>query len=158
MNNELENSQEDQNQNPPREEQQILQPKPIARPPPSTQENIINEIERGKNELEVLIVRLKACGQTNPMRAQLASSFESIMTHVASVSGQLDIWRVKRDEQKKNYANKLSYQDVKNIYIPKGSICAFSRKPGEQNTIRETSKSFPIHWFIHNDIKNNFLG
>ena len=51
------------------------------------------------------------------MRAQLASSLKSIMTHVASINGQLDIWHVKRDEQKRYYANKLSYQDVKkNIY------------------------------------------
>ena len=47
------------------------------------------------------------------MRAQLASSLESINTQIASVSGQLDIWRAKRDEQKRYYATKLSYQDVK---------------------------------------------
>ena len=47
------------------------------------------------------------------MRAQLASSLESINTQIASVSGQLDIWWVKRDEQKIFYANKLSYEDVK---------------------------------------------
>ena len=81
------NPQQDENQNPPQQEQEILQPAPIGRPPPGTQENIINEIERGKNELEALIGRLKACGQTNPMRAQLASSLESIMTHVTYVSG-----------------------------------------------------------------------
>ena len=77
----------------------------------------MNEIEREKNELEALIGRLKDYGQTNPMRAQLASSLESIMTHITSVSGQLDIWRVNRDELKRYYAKKLSYQDVKNIYI-----------------------------------------
>ena len=82
-----ENPPQDENQNPPQQEQEISQPEPIGRPPPGTQDNIINEIERGKNELEALIDRLKACGQTNPMRAQLASSLESIMTHVASVSG-----------------------------------------------------------------------
>ena len=70
----------------------------------------MNEIERGKNELEELIGRLKACGKTNPMRAQLASSFESIMTHVASISGQLDIWHAKREEKRIYYANKLSYK------------------------------------------------
>ena len=91
------NPQQDENQNPPQQEQQISQPTPIGRPPPGTQDNIINEIERGKNELEALIGRLKACGQTNPMRSQLASSLESIMTHVAFISGQLDIWNVKRD-------------------------------------------------------------
>ena len=47
------------------------------------------------------------------MRAQLASSLKSIKTQKASVSGQLDVWWVKRDEQKLFYANKLSYQDVK---------------------------------------------
>ena len=92
------NPQEDQNQNPPQQEQQILQPEPIARPPPGTQENIINEIERGKTKLQALIGRLKKCGKTNPMRAQLASSLESIKTHIPSVSGQLDVWWVKRDE------------------------------------------------------------
>ena len=110
------NPQEPQNQNPPQEEQQIPQPKPIARPPPGTQENKINEIERGKTKLEGLIARLKESGQTNPMRAQLTSSLESINTQIASVSGQLDIWQVKRDEQKIYYANKLSYQDVKKKY------------------------------------------
>ena len=90
-----------------------MQPTPIGRPPPGTQDNIMKEIEKGKNELEKIIGRLKAYGQTNPMRAQLASSVESIMTHVASVSGQLDILRVKRDDQRRYYANKLSYQDVK---------------------------------------------
>ena len=49
------------------------------------------------------------------MIAQLASSLESIMTHVASVSGQLDIWHVKRDEHRRYYAKKLSYQDVKKM-------------------------------------------
>ena len=73
-------------------------------------------MERGKNELEALIGRLKVCGQTNPMRAQLASSLKSIMTHVTSVSGQLDIWWVKKDEQKRYYADKLSYQYVKKRY------------------------------------------
>ena len=73
----------------------------------------MNEIERGKNELEAIIGMLKACGQTNLMRAQLASSLESIMTHVAFVSGQLDIWHVKRDEQRRYYVKKLSYKDVK---------------------------------------------
>ena len=46
------------------------------------------------------------------MRAQLASSLESIMTHVTFVSGEFDIWWVKRDEQKIYYANKLSDQDI----------------------------------------------
>ena len=86
------NLQEPQNQNPPQEEQQIPQPGPIARPPPGTQENIINEIERGKTELERLIAWLKESKKTNPMRAQLASSLESINTQIASVSGQSDIW------------------------------------------------------------------
>ena len=90
-----------------------MQPTPIGRPPPCTQDNIMNEIEREKNELEALIGRLKACGQTNLMRAQLASPLKSIMTHVAYISGQLDIFRVKRDKQRRYYANKLSYQDVK---------------------------------------------
>ena len=52
MNNELANPQQDQNQNlqqyenqnPPQQEQEILQPALIRRPPPSTQDNIINEI------------------------------------------------------------------------------------------------------------------
>ena len=73
----------------------------------------MNEIKRRKNELEAPIGRLKSFGQINLMRAQLASSLESIMTHVASVSGQLDIWLVKRDEQRRYYAKKLSYKDVK---------------------------------------------
>ena len=74
------------------------------------------------------------------MRAQLASSLESINTQIASVSGQFEIWRVKRDEQKIFYANKLSYEDVKKKEIPKGSICALFRKPGEKNTVREGTK------------------
>lgn len=60
---------QDENQNPPQQEREILQPPPIGRPPPDTQYNIMNEIERGKNELETLIGRLEACGQTNMMRA-----------------------------------------------------------------------------------------
>ena len=87
----------------------------IGRHPLSTRDNIMNEIESGKNELEALIGRLKDCGQANPMRAQLASSLESIMNHVASISGQLDILYVKRDGQRRYYANKISYQDVKKI-------------------------------------------
>jgi hypothetical protein len=47
----------------------------------------LNEIEKGENELESLIGRLKACGKTNPMREQLASSLESIMSHVAFFIG-----------------------------------------------------------------------
>ena len=116
----------------------------------------MNEIERGKNELEALIGRLKFFGQTNLMRAQLASSLESIMTHVAYISGQLDIWSVKRDEQKSYYAKKLSYQDVKKKKITKGSICALFRKPGEQNIVRNTTKIFSIHWCICDGIRNNF--
>ena len=111
--------QEPQNQNPqpenpqnPPEEQQIPQPEPIPRPPPGTQENIINEIERGKIELEGLIGWLKQAGQTNPMRAQLASSLESIKTQIASFTSQLDVWQVKREEQKIFYRNKFSYEDV----------------------------------------------
>ena len=42
--------------------------------------------------------------------------------------------------------------------IEKGSICALFKKPGEQNTVRETTKRFPIHWCIHDGIRNNFLG
>ena len=90
-----------------------MQPPPIGRPSPGTQDNIMNEIERGKNELEEIISRLKSCGKTNPMRAQLESSLESIMSHVAFISGQLDIWHVKREEQRRYNANKLSYKDVK---------------------------------------------
>ena len=49
-----------ENQNPPQQEQQISQPAPIGRPPPSKQENIINEIERGKrNLLKVSINQVK---------------------------------------------------------------------------------------------------
>ena len=77
------------------------------------------------------------------------------MTHVASFSGHLDIWWVKRDEQKRYYANKLSFQDVRKKDIPKGIICALFRKFGKQNTIRETTKPFPIHWCIHDGIRNN---
>ena len=40
--------------------------------------------------------------------------------------------------------------------IPKGSICALFRKPSEQNTLSELAKWFPIHWCIHDDIRNNF--
>ena len=40
--------------------------------------------------------------------------------------------------------------------IPKGRICALFRKPGEQDTVRETTKWFPIHWCIYNGIRNNF--
>ena len=69
VHNQLENPQEPQNQNLPQEEQQIPQPKPIARPLIGTQENIINEIERGKTELKGHIAWLKEFGQTNPMRA-----------------------------------------------------------------------------------------
>ena len=58
----------------------------------------MNEIERGKNELEALIGRLKACGKTNLIRAQSTFSLESIMTHITYVSGQLDILHVKREE------------------------------------------------------------
>ena len=43
------NPQQDENQNPPKQEQEISQPTLIGRPPPSTQENIIKKIERGKN-------------------------------------------------------------------------------------------------------------
>lgn len=57
------------------------------------------------------------------MREQLASSLESIMSHVASVSGQLDIWCVIREEQRRYYENKLSYKDVRKNDIEKGSIC-----------------------------------
>ena len=46
----------------------ILQHALIGRPPPGTQDNIMNQIERVKNEVEALICRLKAYGQTNPMR------------------------------------------------------------------------------------------
>ena len=74
------------------------------------------------------------------MRAQLASSLKSINTQIVSVSDQLEIWQAKRDEQKRFYANKLSYEDVKKNQIPKGSICALFRKPGEQNTVREGTK------------------
>lgn len=85
MNNELPNPQQNQNQNPPQDpnenppqdenqnpqqqEQEILQLALTRRHPPGTQENIISEIGRGKNELEEVIGRLKSCGQTNPMRA-----------------------------------------------------------------------------------------
>ena len=99
---------------------------------------------------------MKESGQTNPMRAQLASSLESIKTQIALVSGQLDIWRVKRDEQKRFYANKFSYEDVKKKEIPKGRICELFKKPGEQNTVRDGTKWFPIHWCIHYAIRNNF--
>ena len=78
------------------------------------------------------------------------------MTHITSVSGQLDIWWVKRDEQKIFYANKLLYDDVKKKEIPKGRICALFRKPNQKNTVREDTKQFPIHWFIHDAIRNNF--
>ena len=61
-------NQQNQNENPPQEEKEISQPPPIERPPPGTQDNIMNEIERGKNELEAIIGRLKACGNTSPIR------------------------------------------------------------------------------------------
>ena len=80
VNNQPANLEEPQNQNPPQEEEQILQLKPIERLPPGTQENIINEIERGKTKLEGLIGWLKESRLTNPMRAQLALSLESIKT------------------------------------------------------------------------------
>ena len=50
------------------------------------------------------------------------------MTHVAYDSGQLDIWCVKRDEKRRYYANKLSYQDVKKKEIEKGYyLCIFKK-------------------------------
>ena len=47
----------------------------------------MNEIESGRNELEEIIGRLEAYKNTNPMRAQLPSALESIMSHVASING-----------------------------------------------------------------------
>ena len=90
------------------------------------------------------------------MRAQLASSLESIMSHVAFVNGQLDIWRVKREEQRRYYAKKLSYKDVRKKDIEKGSICALFKNLGEQDIVKHTTKRFPIHWCTHDDIRNNF--
>lgn len=91
----------------------------------------MNEIERGKIELEAIISRLKAFRKTNPMRAQLPSSLEFIISHVAFVSGQLDNWHIKREEKRRYYANKLSYKDVRKKDIAKGSICALFKNLGE---------------------------
>ena len=78
------------------------------------------------------------------------------MTHVAYVSGWLDIWCVKKDEQRRYYSNKLSYRDVKKKEIEEGSICTLFKNPGEQNTFKHTTKRFPIHWCIHDGIRNKF--
>ena len=59
--NQNENPPQDENQNPPQQEKEILQHARIGRPPPRTQDNIMNEIERGKNQLEAIIGRLKSC-------------------------------------------------------------------------------------------------
>ena len=80
------------------------------------------------------------------------------MSHVAFVSGHLDIWHVKREEQRRYYANKLSYKDVRKKEIVKGSIFALFKKPEEQDIVKHTTKRFPIHWCIHDDIRNNFWG
>ena len=84
--NQNKNPPQDQNKNPPQDQNELLQPPLIQKPPPSTQDNIMNEIEREKNELEAIIGRLKFCKKTNPMRAQLASSLEPIMSHAAFFS------------------------------------------------------------------------
>ena len=66
------------------------------------------------------------------MKAQLASFLESIMTHIIYYWTLGYILCVKMDEQRRYYANKLSYEDVeKKKEIPKGSICALFKKHGE---------------------------
>ena len=74
----------------------------------------MNQIQRGQKELESLINRLKDSNGTNPGRERLAKSLEAILTHVSMVSGKINLWWDKREEQKQYYANKLSYEDIKN--------------------------------------------
>jgi Mn-containing catalase len=104
---------------PPNEENELQLPPPIQRPPPGACKNLFNQIGNQKTELEALIRRLKNSVHSNPQRAQLVESLESILTHVGSVSGQLHIWHNKREEQKHYYANKLSYEDVKKNKLQK---------------------------------------
>ena len=75
-------------------------PSPIEKPPLGTHENLINQIENGKTEIESLIRRLKDSIGTNPKRATLSKSLELIFTHVGLVSEQLNLWHEKREEKK----------------------------------------------------------
>jgi hypothetical protein len=118
--------------------------------------NLINQIERGKTEIESLIRRLKDSIGTNPRRETLSKSLELILTHVGSVSGQLNLWHNKREEQKQYYANKLSYEDIKKKEITKDDICKLFKKPGEIETLKPTTRRIPIHWCLNEDIKTNF--
>lgn len=88
----------------------------------------MNEIERGKIELETIVRRLKVSLHNNPSRALFAQSLEAIVGQVASVSGQLNLWFNKREEKKRYYANKLSYEDVMNKKITKYYRCALFKK------------------------------
>ena len=79
------------------------------------------------------------------------------MSQVAFVSGQLDIWHVKREEKRRYYENKLSYKDVRKKNTTKGSICALFKNPGEQDTIKHTTKSSPSTGAYMMILEINFL-
>ena len=70
----------------------------------------------------------------------MASSLESINTQIASISGQLDIWRVKRDEKKDFTQINCHMKMLKKKELPKGRICELFKKPNEKNIVREGTK------------------
>ena len=68
------------------------------------------------------------------------------MTHVAFVSGQLDIYCVKRDEKRRYYAKKLSYKDAKNNKNLKNLALVHCLKTLENKTLLNIQlKRSPIH-------------
>ena len=57
----------------------------------------------------------------------------------------------KEDIMQKNYHIKMLKKEIE-----KGSIFPLFKKPVEQETLKHTTKRFPINWCVHDGIRNNF--
>ncbi len=55
------------------------------------------------------------------------------------------------------YVNELSYQQVKDKYTKNIIICVLFTNPNSNNSLLDTTKTFPIHWRTHARMRSWFL-
>ena len=77
-------------------------------------------------------------------------------TSANEVAKEVIKWGSWRDKYRTYYANRLSYDQVKDKNIKNGDICALFTNPDTSLNLEETTPIFSIHWCAHRGIKVAF--
>lgn len=120
----------------------------------TTQEDVINYLTQNSANITQMVNRLLS--STLSHHSTLANTLEQMAQNANEVFREVTKWDTWRDRCHAFYADGLSYQQVKDKDIKKGTICSLFTYPISGDSLSHTTKTFPIHWCIHTRMRSCF--